>query len=298
MRFAAVVVGLVLGIWSSVCLSSAVARDIFVNNVLGDDRRGGTMAAVGDEGTGPCRSIAKALRIACPGDHIVVANTGQPYRESITVQGPRHSGIDRFPTIIRGNGATLDGSMSMAEVVWEFAGDGMFRTRPIAKSFQQVFLAGAPLVRRQPLVGEFPKLAAREWCLFRGWIYFGVDAGRLPEDYELSCCGEQVGITLYNVHDLFIEDLNVRGFWLDGVNCHDNVSRADLLRISAKENGRSGFSVGGWSKVRIDTSSAAGNGAAQVRLEGVCQVQLLDTVLDETTAPAVVREGGRIVAGE
>jgi len=293
MRLAAVAVVLVLGNWSS-----AFGRDIFVNNVLGDDRRGGTMAEVGGEGTGPCRSIAKALRIACPGDHIIVANTGQPYREGITVQGPRHSGLDRFPTVISGNGATLDGSMSLFENVWEFAGDGMFRTRPISKSFQQLFLAGAPLVRKQPLPGEFPKLGPREWCLFRGWIYFAVDAGRLPEDYDLTCCGEQVGITLYNVHDVIIEDLNVRGFWLDGVNCHDNVMRADLIRVSARENGRSGFSVGGWSRVRIDTSTAAGNAAAQVRLEGVCQVQLLDNALDEATAPAIVREGGTIVGGE
>src|SRR5437762_10801500 len=113
MRFAVVVVVLAL-----MSVSSALARDIFVNNVLGDDRRGGTMAAVGDEGTGPCRSIAKALRIAYPGDRIIVANTGQPYREGITVQGPRHSGLDRFPTIISGNGATLDGSMSLSDNVW------------------------------------------------------------------------------------------------------------------------------------------------------------------------------------
>ncbi len=294
MRFSAVFVVLS----SLISSSSVLARDIFVNNVVGDDRRGGSMAEVSGEGLGPCRSIAKALRIASPGDHIVLANTGQPYRESITLQGPRHSGIDRYPTIISGNGATLDGTISLAENVWEFAGDGMFRTRPLAKSFQQLFLAGVPLVRKQPLPGEFPRLAAREWCLFGGWIYFAPEAGKLPVDYDLSCCGEQVGITLYNVHDLFIEDLNVRGFWLDGVNCHDNVSRADLLRVNAKQNGRSGFSVGGCSKVRIDTCAAGGNGAAQVRLEGVCQVQLLDNVVDEATAPAIVREGGKIVAGE
>jgi hypothetical protein len=290
MRFAPVAVLVCLGSWSSVC-----ARDIFVNNVLGDDRRGGTMAVVSDEGTGPCRSIAKALRIADPGDHIVVANTGQPYRESITVQGPRHSGLDRFPTVISGNGATLDGSIPMAEAVWEFAGDGMFRTRPISKSFQQLFLTGEALIRKQPPPDDFPKLAPREWCLFRGWIYFAVDSGKLPEDYDLSCGGEQVGITLYNVHDIIIEDLNVRGFWLDGVNCHDNVRRADLIRVAAKHNGRSGFSVGGCSKVRIDTCAAAGNGTAQVRLEGVCKVELLDNVLDEASAPAIVREGGTIL---
>src|SRR6266567_3812414 len=53
--------------------TSASAGDIFVDNVLGDDRRGGTTAIVTGEGGGPCLSIAKALRIAQPGDRIVVA---------------------------------------------------------------------------------------------------------------------------------------------------------------------------------------------------------------------------------
>jgi len=272
------------------------ARDIFVNNLLGDDRRGGTMAEVRGEGSGPCRSIAKALRIAVPGDRIVVANTGEPYREGITVQGPRHSGMDRFPTVISGNGATLDGTMPLEGAVWQFAGKGMFRTRPIHKSFQQLFLSGEPLVRKQPAAGELPELGPREWCLHGGWIYFAVEAGRIPADYELTCCGEQVGITLYNVHDVIVEDFTVRGFWLDGINCHDNVSRADLIRVNAQENGRSGISVGGCSKVRIDTCAAVDNGAAQVRMEGVCQVQLLDSTLDPATAPPLVREGGKLVS--
>src|SRR5438132_1095868 len=84
-----------------------------------------------------------------------------------------------------------------------------------------------------PPTGERPRLEPREWCVQEGWIYFRVDAGLLPAAYKLSWCREQVGITLYNVHDVIIEDLHVRGFWLDGVNCHDNVRRADLVRITA-----------------------------------------------------------------
>src|SRR5262245_5623529 len=94
-------------LWLLLGCSSAVAGDIFVNNVVGDDRRGGSSPVVTSESGGPCRSIAKALRISLPGDRIVIANTGQPYREGITLQGGRHSGSDRFPTTILGNGATL-----------------------------------------------------------------------------------------------------------------------------------------------------------------------------------------------
>jgi hypothetical protein len=280
-----------------VASTSASARDIFVHNIVGDDRRGGTVADVTGEG-GPCRSIAKALRIATPGDRIVIANTGRPYRESITLQGPRHSGTDRFPTVIVGNGVTLDGTMSLDAAQWEYAGGGAFRTRPPHMSFQQLFLDDQPATRKQPLPGESPQLGPHEWCLLQGWICFRPEDGRHPGAYNLSCCGEQVGITLYNVHDCVIEDLTLRGFWLDGVNCHDNVKRTDLVRLTAIENGRSGFAVGGCSRVRIDTCTASKNGQAQVRLEGVCAVEMIGNSLDETSGPGVLREGGKIVGDE
>jgi hypothetical protein len=278
--------------------SRASAVDIFVDNLLGDDRRGGSSATVASEGIGPCRSIGKALRIAQPGDRIIVANTGQPYREGITLQGPRHSGSERFPATIVGNNATLDGSLSLIDAVWEFAGNNTFRTHPAHMSFQQLFVDDQPLPRRQPPPGQFPALEPREWCLQSGWIYFRVEPGKLPESYKLSCCGEQVGITLYDVHDVVIQDLIVRGFWLDGVNCHDNVRDAVFIRVRAQDNGRSGLSVGGASRVRIDSCTAAGNGAAQLRTEGYCTVEMSGNQLDSATAPAVVKEGGTIINSE
>jgi hypothetical protein len=274
--------------------AAAPARDIHVNNRLGDDRRSGANPEPQGEDGGPCRSIAKALRIAQPGDRIVIANTGEPYREGITVQGPRHSGTDAFPLLIEGNGAMLDGTMSLAGASWEYVGKDTFRTRPPRMSFQQLFLDNAPAARKRPVDGKVPALAPREWCSVQGWIYFRVDAGKLPLAYNLSCCGEQAGITLYEVHDVLVRDLVVRGFQFDGVNCHDNVKRTDLIRITSQENGRSGFSVGGASRVRIDTCTAAGNGAAQVRTEGYCTVELVGNMLDAETAPALVREGGRV----
>jgi len=284
----------VFAVLCSLPFGTAMASDIFVNNQTGDDRLAGTLPeAVGL--LGPCRTIAKALRIAGPRDRIIVANTGMPYRESITLQGARHSGSDDFPFIIVGNGATLDGTVPLGEATWEYVGREIFRTRPPYLSFQQLFLGNQPAARKQPAAGKFPDLAAREWCLADGWLYFCTDPGRLPQAYELLCCGAQTGITLYEVHDVVVQDLVVRGYWLDGVNCHDNVRRSDLVRIEARENGRSGISIGGASRLRIDTCTAAGNGAAQVRLEGFCRVQMLENKLDAATAPAVVREGGTIV---
>jgi hypothetical protein len=97
------------------------------------------------------------------------------------------------------------------------------------------------------------------------------------------------------VHDVIVENLNVRGFYLDGVNCHDNVTRSDLLGLECSHNGRSGISIGGASRIRIDTCTAAGNGAAQIRTEGYSITMLVDNKLDATSAPAVVSEGGKVV---
>jgi hypothetical protein len=277
------------------CPTAGLARDIYVDNVNGDDRTGGQSPGIQGEEGGPCRSISKALRIAQAGDRIVVANTGVPYRECLTLQGPQHSGSDNFPTHINGNGATLDGTMSLADAKWEYFRGETFRTRPARMSHQQLFIDDQPATRKQPAAGQTPELGPLEWCLVDGWLYFNCGKDRLPQSHNLACCLHSAGVTLYNVHDVIVENLNIRGFFLDGVNCHDNVVRSDLLGLTSSYNGRSGISVGGASRVRIDSCTAAGNGVAQIRTEGYCVVMLVDNKLDATSAPAVVKEGGKVV---
>jgi len=279
---------------------AALGRDIFVNNQLGDDRRTGVSPVAEGHGGGPCRSISKALRIAGPSDRVIIANTGEPYRESITLEAARHSGDARYPFVVAGNGATLDGTVPLDNANWEYAGRDMFRLRPVHMSFQQLFLddqpsvGQQPLVRRQPPEGAAPELKPLEWCLLRGWIYFGVERDRLPYAYPLGCCGGQVGVTLYDVHDVIVQDLNVRGFWLDGVNCADNVRHTTLLRLGASDNGRSGLTIAGSSRVRVESCTAAGNGAAQLRTEGYSITELVENRLDARSAPAIVKAGGRL----
>jgi hypothetical protein len=276
--------------------SLAEARDIFVDNVHGDDRQGGQSPdSQGDVG-GPCRTIAKALRIAQASDRIVLANHGVPYRECISVQAARHSGDSAFPLQIMGNGATLDGTMSLAEASWESVGDYIFRTHPARMSYNQLFLDDRPLVRQRSADGNPAALKPLEWSLQDGWLYFRCEKDRLPQSYDLSCCLHQAGITLYDVHDVIIENLVIRGFFLDGVNAHDTTTRTDLIGLVCKDNGRSGISVGGASRVRIDTCQASGNGAAQVRTEGFSIVQIIDSQLDPASAPAIVSDGGRVIA--
>ena len=79
---------------------------------------------------GPVQSLTRGLATAQPGDRIVMSNTGEPYRESVTLFGGRNSGQRSQPFVIEGNGATLDGSLPVPPKAWEhFAGD-VFRFRP------------------------------------------------------------------------------------------------------------------------------------------------------------------------
>ena len=113
-------------------------------------------------------------------------------------------------------------------------------------------MAAALAARVKPAGAMLPELTPLQWCLFEGKIIFRTEKGRLPTAYNPSCCGHPVAITLYDVHDVVIRDLAIRGYQLDGVNAHDTATRIDLVKIDSSLNGRSGFSIGGASRVRLD----------------------------------------------
>jgi hypothetical protein len=287
----AALVGLV---WLALAVP-AVAFDYFVDNQAGDDRRNGRAPTSEGADAGPVRSITKALRLAGVADRIIIINTGEPYRESITIQGPRNSGTPDYPLRIIGNGSVLDGRVSLVGAAWEHVRDDIFAVQPERMSPQLLFLNGAPAVERKAAGNLLPALGPLEWCALKGTIYFRVEPDHLPEFHSPECCGDTSGITLYNVHDVVISDLVVEGFHIDGVNAHDNVRSVDLVGVTSRHNGRSGFSIGGSSRLRLDGCAASGNGEAQVRTEGYSTTQLIGGAFDAASAPALVKDGGRVL---
>ncbi|MCU0982394.1 MAG: right-handed parallel beta-helix repeat-containing protein, partial [Pirellulaceae bacterium] len=263
-----------------------------------DDRFDGTDPISRGGGIGPFRTIARALRAAAQGDQIVLADTGEPYRESITLQGAAHSGLSYQDLRLSGNGAVLDGSAPIPRDAWQPVGQGIWRFSPRYKSHQQLFLDGRPAERVLVEAGEpaLPTLEPLQWCLFDRHIHFRPEEGKAPGDYALGHSVLTVGITLQDVHRVSISDLTIQGFQLDGINAHDNVFGATLDGLTCRGNARSGISVGGASRVRIQRCLVGNNGAAQLRTEGHCVVQLVDCQLLDNTAPAIVNEGGRIEA--
>jgi hypothetical protein len=128
-------------------VSAATAKDVYVNNVEGDDAFRGEGRRNLSDRSGPVRTIARALELASQGDRVILANTGEPYRESITLTGSRHSGYATRPFILQGNGAILDGSAPVPAEAWEHYRGPVFRFRPPRLAHQQLFLNDRPLVR-------------------------------------------------------------------------------------------------------------------------------------------------------
>lgn len=290
-------IAVVCGLLSTELVSG---RDIFVSNQGGNDRHDGRAMTAIVAGGGAVRTINKALRLAKAGDRIILENTGEPYRETLSLMGERHSGSVIGPLVIEGRGAVLDGTVPIPADQWQhFSGD-VFAYRPARLGYQQLFLDGKAAVRH-PTNKETvqpPSLAPREWCLWRGQILFRVDEGSVPDAYLPSCCGLQTGITLYYVHNVLIRDLVVQGFAVDGVAVHDVVRDTRLERIVSRDNGMSGISARGASWVELDACMLEGNGVSQLRVEDFARVWVYRGELSPATAPAVQLLGGQMIESQ
>lgn len=292
---------------------STWARDLYVNNRVGDDSNDG-LSETGSDGFGPVRTVQRALQIARRCDTIRLANTKLPYRECISLCVGNQCGNETQPLTIDGQGATLDGSRAVPRSAWETWRGGIFRFRPERISFQQLYLEGQPVQRRRVETTYVDKqgnqattwidappstLATREWCLRDGYLYFHVDQEMLPFEYSLAYAHHPVGITLDQVHDVVIRDLTVQGFRLDGIHAHDGVRRCELISVTCRANGRSGVTVAGDSNVAILESDLKENATAQLRVDELSFVEVIATKFDDKSAPAIEQNGGRIeVDGE
>ncbi|MCH8046685.1 MAG: right-handed parallel beta-helix repeat-containing protein [Planctomycetes bacterium] len=273
----------------------AVARDIFVNNLAGEDRFSGLVATTDGDRSGPVRTIGRALQIAHRADRIVLAKTDQPYRESITLQGVGNSGYADKPFTIQGNGAMLDGSVPVPGDAWQHVRGNIFRFRLRRLGHHQLFADGLPLVRRHVSSdGKIPDLKPLQWCMSRAHAYFCTEDSKSPRNYEMTHSGHSVGITLYRVDHVVIFDLIVQGYQLDGINAHDLARNVSLVGVASRGNGRSGVSVGGASQVTVQACTLHENGTAQLRTEGECQAHVRLSGLLPESAPRWHIAGGRL----
>jgi hypothetical protein len=275
---------------------SGYTRDLYVNNVIGNDRISGLREEPSEQ-QGPVRSIQRALCIAQPGDHIHVAATDRPYREQISVSGPCLRGRADRPFVISGNGAVLDGTVVAEQGAWQHVAGDVFSLRPRRLTFQQLYLGATPAkrVRLVDFTDVDALLQPLQWALVSDAILFRVEKDQLPAAYNLRHAGLQTGITLYNTEHVRIENFVVQGFQQDGINAHEMVRDCVMTSVECRANGRSGISAGGISRITIQNSNLYDNGVAQLRVEGQARVTLENS--DVAESPDSLRfdvEGGAL----
>ena len=136
-----------------------------------------------------------------------------------------------------------------------------------------------------------PRLEPLQWCAIEGAIYFAVEASRLPPDYKLSYAELPTGITLYQVDQVVIRNLTIRGFRADGVAAAVGARNVVLDNVTCTANGQSGVCVQGGAQVEIESCKLAGNGQSQLLTLPNSETHLLASELANDTARGMGRSG-------
>jgi hypothetical protein len=276
---------------------SLTAADVYVDNLRGDDICDGGSPKPVDERSGPVRTIRRGLKMILPGDTLYLANTGVPYYESLEIVGPRFNG----GFTLEGNGAVVSGAKIVPFDAWKYMGDEVWRFRPRRKAFYQLISGekALPEFPCPPGTATLPEIPAGHWCAWRGAIYYRALPGRsqTQNDPPLSFAAEEVGITLLDVEEAVIHNLELRHFRLDGVNAHDRCRRVVLDAVRLIENGRAGLAVGGSSTVGIKDSTVQGNRLVSILNAEVAQTEVLTSQLGPAGVLAPERGPFRITGG-
>lgn len=293
---------------------TAFGRNIYVDNMHGNDSFLGHNTRAVDE-NGPVRTISRALELARQSDCIILANNTEPYRESVLLSGENHSGIPNLPFRIEGNGATLDGTEKIPPEHWNALGTrGIFVFRPQYIGFQNLFYRGKPVKRLDTThVHDVNSLMALDWkpmrwCLYDGEIYFlprepymvRDDAKFLPYDdseaakkraYALTCTRKQHGISLFQVHNIEINNLIIQGFQNDGIVASCMAQSVQLNNVTCRGNARAGIMNGTGSSLWLKGCVLGNNQYAQLVTEENSMTSIFSSDLISYPAPAWVEVG-------
>ncbi|MCA9016707.1 MAG: right-handed parallel beta-helix repeat-containing protein [Planctomycetaceae bacterium] len=243
-------------------LQPAVARVIYVDNRAGNNALNGLSPKIVDGNNGPVKTIQRALDYAQQGDKIILINNKTPYYESISLSGKRFCGIGKEKFTILGNGATLNGTIKIPMNGWKQLANGLWKVTPYRKGYFNLYLDGKAVPEYQPEKEQSVKLddiPAGNWAVHQGAIYYRGTKNQLPPTEPFSLAGKSVGLSLIDVDGVYISDLNIENFRVDGINIHDRCKNVTLEKVTCSGNGRSGLSVNGTSQVEVIDSKLINN---------------------------------------
>ncbi|MDR1382888.1 MAG: right-handed parallel beta-helix repeat-containing protein [Planctomycetaceae bacterium] len=245
---------------------SLSAKDVYVNNLIGNDNNLGQLADLTNGTAGPLKTIGRAIALSDQGDRIILASTPIPYKETICLFGKKQSGDEFTPFFIEGNGAILDGSDSLPIESWRYFGGNIFRFQPSNLTHFQLFEDGLPLkrVEAQPNAKTPPFLRQMEWCICSGFVYLCLENFKRPQDYRFSYSERTTGITVMQANNVRINNLVVQGFQIDGIAVVNNTKNVVFDNVIVRGNGRNGLTIGASSSVAVNYSLLGDNNTAQI----------------------------------
>lgn len=265
------------------CLQGGLvsARDIFVDNLVGDDLFDGLNSVVSDSRTGPVQTLRRAMHLARFGDQIILTRPGAVYYDSLSLTGTRHSGTQQYPFTLIGNGAILSGMRAVPPEGWRKTGPDVWKLTLTRKGFYRLLRDGVPLPESKPADIENPlaSLAAGEWVAWRGSLYFRGD-GAAPSQQSFAYSADQTGLSLYQVDHVRIVDLTLRDFRFDGLRAQNMCRGIKLENVTCINNGRAGIVVSGSSHVQIVGGHVADNGRHQIQISGPATATLNDVAME------------------
>lgn len=260
LRFCRLLSGLVL------IAGSAVAEEIYVDNAGGRDSNDGSIPVSRQGGSGPVRSLLRAAQLARSCDTIILSNTGVPYYDSLSLTGQRHSGQPNAPFVVVGNGATISGLRSVPPEGWQRIQSNLWKLTLTRKGFYQLLRDGQPLTEYTPEAGIDPltSLPAGQWVSWHGSLYFRQDGISAPETQAFAVTADQTGISLHNVRNVLIVDVNLQHFRFDGLHAQGICKNIELQNVNSIENGRAGIVSSGASHIDIFGGTIERNGRRQI----------------------------------
>lgn len=268
--------------------SPVLATDIYVDNLVGNDVADGLVVRPIEAGSGPVRTLRRAMKIAEFGDRVILTRTGAVYYDSLSLTSSRNSGTKNFPFTIIGNGATLSGLRALPPQGWQSAGTDLWKLTFTRKGFYRLMRDGQPLkeVIAEPGTDPLSSLTAGEWTAHQGSVYFRSEEGEPPTTQSFAYAADQTGLSLYHVENVRIVDLTLRDFRFDGIHAQNLCRGVTLENVNCLNNGRAGIAVSGTSKVEIKGGSVAGNGRFSLRIADQAEANLRDSSLD--VDPAII----------
>lgn len=259
----------------------ASAGDIYVDNLIGNDMFDGMLVQPTDQGSGPVRTLRRAMHLAGFGDRIVLTREGGVYYDSLSLTGKRHSGTSERPFTIIGNGATLSGARAVPPEGWRRTGPDLWKLTLTRKGFYRLMRDGRSLPELQPEANINPleTLAAGQWTAWRGDVYFRAENDP-PTTQSFAYSADQTGLSLYQVEHVRIVGLTLRDFRFDGLRVQNMCRSVTLENVNCLNNGRAGIAVSGSSRLEMVGGSLAENGRHSLLVSNPAAANLQDVTTD------------------